>query len=173
MAESNLNVRRITLIALMSAMIFVLTVVPRIPVPATGGYIHLGDTGITFAACAFGPIVAMASGGLGTALADLMGYPQWAIFSLIVHGLQGYLLGIILRKKLSLLNAILSALISILVVVGGYFISGVILESPAVAAVEILPNTLQAFSGSLIGIPLFLAVRRAYPPINRFSENAQ
>ena len=81
MAESSMNIRKITLIALMSAMIFVLTVVPRIPVPATGGYIHLGDAGITFAACAFGPVIAMAAGGLGTALADLMGYPQWAVFS--------------------------------------------------------------------------------------------
>jgi uncharacterized membrane protein len=173
MEERSLNIRRITLIALMSAMIFVLTVVPRIPVPATGGYIHLGDAGITFAACAFGPIVAMASGGLGTALADLMGYPQWAVFSLIVHGLQGYILGIILQRKITLLNTILSTVFSILIVVGGYFISGVILESAAVAAVEIIPNTIQAFSGSLVGIPLFLAVKRAYPPIIRFSEHIQ
>jgi uncharacterized membrane protein len=172
MAERSLDIRRITLIALMAALIFVLTVVPRFPVPATGGYIHLGDAGITFAACAFGPVVAMVSGGLGTALADLMGYPQWAVFSLIVHGLQGYVVGWVLRQKLTLLNTILSAVFSILIVVGGYFISGVILESSAVAALEILPNTLQAFSGSLVGIPLFLAVRQAYPPINRFSNRA-
>ena len=173
MAESSVNIRRMTLIALMAAMVFVLTVVPRIPVPATGGYIHLGDAGITFAACAFGPVVAMAAGGLGTAMADLMGYPQWAIFSLIVHGFQGYVLGLFLRKKLTVLNTILSAIFSILIVVGGYFISGVILESAAVAVVEILPNTLQALSGSLVGIPLFLAVKRAYPPINRFADHAQ
>ncbi len=173
MAESSINIRKITLIALMSAMVFVLTVVPRIPIPATGGYIHLGDAGITFAACAFGPVVAMAAGGLGTALADLMGYPQWAVFSLIVHGLQGYVLSLVLRKKLNVLNIILSAVFSIIIVVGGYFISGVILESPAVAVVEILPNTFQALSGTLVGIPLFLAVRRAYPPINRYADSAK
>jgi uncharacterized membrane protein len=115
----------------------------------------------------------MAAGGLGTALADLMGYPQWAVFSLIVHGLQGYVLGLVLCNKLTILNTILSAIFSILIVVGGYFISGVILESTGVAVAEILPNTLQAFSGSLVGIPLFLAVRRAYPPINRFSDREQ
>lgn len=173
MAEKSINIRRITLIALMAAMVFVLTVVPRIPVPATGGYIHLGDAGIIFAACAFGPAVAMAAGGLGTALADLMGYPQWAIFSLLVHGFQGLVVGLVLRQKLNVLNIILSAVFSILIVVGGYFISGVILEGAAVAVVEILPNTLQALSGSLVGIPLYLAVRQAYPPINRHTDRAK
>ena len=157
----------------MAAMIFVLTVVPRIPVPATGGYIHLGDAGIVFAASAFAPAVAMVAGGLGTALADLLGYPQWAIFSLLVHGLQGFVVGWVFRKKFNLINAIISSLFSILIVVGGYFISGAILESPAVAVVEILPNTLQAFSGSLVGIPLYIAVKAAYPPIKRFSEREQ
>ena len=173
MAESTMNIRKITLSALMAAMVFVLTVVPRIPVPATGGYIHLGDAGIIFAASAFGPGIAMAAGGLGTALADLMGYPQWAIFSLIVHGLQGFVVGLVLRHKFNLITLFLSALFSILIVVGGYFISGAILESPAVAIVEILPNTLQAFSGSLVGIPLYVAVKAAYPPIKRFSEREQ
>lgn len=170
MAENSINIRRITLIALMAAMVFVLTVIPRIPVPATGGYIHLGDAGIIFAACAFGPGVAMATGALGTALADLMGYPQWAIFSLLVHGLQGFVVGMVLRRTLKILNMILSAVFSILIVAGGYFISGIILEGAAVAAVEIIPNTLQALSGSLIGIPLYLAVRQAYPPINRYTD---
>ncbi|MDF1513289.1 MAG: ECF transporter S component [Anaerolineae bacterium] len=170
MAQKPSSIRKITLVALMAALIFVMTVVPRIPVPATGGYIHLGDAGINFAACAFGPVVAMAAGGLGTALADLMGYPQWAVFSLLVHGFQGYILGLILRNKLNAVKILLSALFSTLIVVGGYFISGIILESPAVAVVEILPNTLQALSGSLVGLPLFLAVRKAYPPISRYSD---
>lgn len=171
MTESTMNIRKMTLSALMAAMVFVLTVVPRIPVPATGGYIHLGDAGIIFAASAFGPAVAMVAGGLGTALADLMGYPQWAIFSLVVHGLQGFVVGWVFRQKFNLVNAIISALFSILIVVGGYFISGAILESPAVAVVEILPNTFQALSGSLVGIPLYIAVKAAYPPIRRFSES--
>ncbi|TFG73785.1 MAG: ECF transporter S component [Anaerolineales bacterium] len=173
MTEKSINIRSITLIALMAAMVFVLTVIPRFPVPATGGYIHLGDAGVIFAACAFGPGVAMAAGGLGTALADLMGYPQWAIFSLLVHGLQGFIVGLVLRRKLNAVNLILSAVFSILIVTGGYFISGVILEGAAVAAIEILPNTLQALSGSLVGIPLYLAVRQAYPPINRFTNRAK
>ncbi len=166
------NIRRITLTALMAALIFVLTTVPRIPVPATGGYIHLGDAGISFAACAFGPWVAMASGGLGTALADLLGFPQWAIFSLVVHGLQGLVLGLIFRKGLNWFTAIGAGLAGIVIVVAGYFVAGVILEGAAVAALEIVPNIIQALSGSLIGIPLYWAVRRAYPPLESYSERS-
>lgn len=164
------NIRRITLTALMAALIFVLTTLPRIPVPATGGYVHLGDAGVTFAAVAFGPWVGMAAGGLGTAMADLLGFPQWAVFSLIVHGIQGLLIGLVVRKGLTVARGVVATLISIAVVVGGYFVAGLILESQAVAVLEILPNTLQALSGSVVGLPLYWAVRRAYPPLEKYSE---
>jgi len=164
------NIRRITLTALMAALIFVLTTLPRIPVPASGGYVHLGDAGVTFAACAFGPWVAAAAGGLGTALADLMGFPQWAIFSLIVHGLQGLAVGLILRPGLNVIRGVLASVAAVVIVVAGYFVAGVILMGQAAAAVEILPNTLQALSGCIVGIPLYWAVRRAYPPLERYSD---
>jgi uncharacterized membrane protein len=80
---------RITITALMSALIFVLTVFLRIPTPV-GGYVHLGDVGITFAALAFGPGL-LGCRGLGTALADISGgYAQFAFFSFLVHGVQGW-----------------------------------------------------------------------------------
>ncbi len=167
-----IDIRRITLTALMAALIFVLTTLPRVPVPATGGYVHLGDAGVTFAASAFGPWVAMAAGGLGTAMADLLGFPQWAIFSLIVHGLQGLAIGLILRRGLNVVSGVAATLASVAIVVGGYFIAGVILIGQGAAAVEILPNTLQALSGSIVGIPLYWAVRRAYPPLERYSDRA-
>ncbi|MGC9521617.1 MAG: ECF transporter S component [Anaerolineae bacterium] len=169
---SHIDIRRITLAALMAALIFVLTTIPRIPVPATGGYVHLGDAGVTFAAVAFGPWVAMVAGGLGTGLADLLGFPQWAPFSLIVHGVQGLVLGLILSRKVDWARVILTTLAGIAIVVTGYFAAGVILESPAVAALEIVPNILQALSGSIIGFPLYWAVRRAYPTVERYSQRS-
>ena len=161
-------IREIALTALMAALIFVLTAVPRIPVPATGGYIHLGDVGVTFAACAFGPWVGMVAGGLGTALADLLGYPQWAIFSLLIHGLQGLAVGWILRRDVNWLTSVQATLVGAIIVVAGYFLAGVILQGPAVAVLEVLPNTVQGISGGLLGLPLFIAVREAYPPVEGF-----
>ncbi len=169
----SVDIRRITLTALMAALIVVLTTVPRIPIPATSGYVHLGDAGIAFAAYAFGPWVAMLAGGLGTALADLMGYPQWAIFSLIVHGAQGWAMGQIVRKTVNAGTIALSVIAGTAIVAAGYFAAGSILNGPVVAMTEILPNTLQGLSGGIVGIPLYFAVRQAYPPLRRYGERGQ
>ena len=164
---AEVNVRRITVTALMAALVFVLTSIPRIPVPATGGYLHLGDVAIAFAAFAFGPSVAMAAGAMGTGLADLLGFPQWAIFSVLVHGFQGWAMASLVRRGVTPLSAALSILVGTLIVVAGYFLAGVVLEGPAVAALELVPNLIQGGSGWLIGLPLYLAVRLAYPAIDR------
>lgn len=170
--SDSVDIRRMALIALMGALIFVLTAIPRIPVPATGGYVHLGDAGITFAAYAFGPWVAMFAGGIGTAMADMLGFPQWALFSLLVHGLQGFVMGMIVKKAVNVWTVILSVIAGAAIVVGGYFIAGTILEGAAVATLELIPNTIQGLSGGLIGMPLYLAVRKAYPPLEQFKRNA-
>ncbi|HNT73654.1 MAG TPA: ECF transporter S component [Anaerolineae bacterium] len=163
------NIQRITLTALLAALIYVLTRYLQIPIPATQGYVHLGDAGITFAAFAFGPWVALLSGGLGTALADLgSGYAQWALFSLVVHGAQGGAMGWLTRKKITAPSAILSIIAGVVIVVGGYFLAGILLVGVAKAVTEILPNALQAVSGGIIGAPLYFAVLRAYPLLARY-----
>lgn len=170
--SDSVNIRRMASIALIGALIFVLTAIPRIPVPATGGYVHLGDAGVAFAAYAFGPWVAMFAGGIGTAMADMLGFPQWALFSLLVHGFQGFVMGMIVKKTMNVWTMILSVVAGAVIVVGGYFVAGTILEGAAVATLELIPNTIQGLSGGLIGMPLYLAVRKAYPPLEQFRRSA-
>jgi uncharacterized membrane protein len=167
------NIVRMTLIALMGALIFVLTALARIPVPATNGYVHLGDAAITFTAYAFGPWVAMFAGGMGTAMADMLGYPQWAIFSLLVHGAQGLAMGWIVRKRINVVTVLLSVVIGAGIIVAGYFAAGTFLVGVGAASLEVLPNLLQGLSGGAIGVPLYLAVRRAYPPLEVHSPRAE
>ena len=171
--SKDIDIRRITLTALMSALIFVLTRT-QLSVTPTGGYIHLGDAGIIFASLAFGPWVGMVAGGLGTALADITsGYAQWAIFSLLIHGLQGWAAGQLFDKlRQRLLATILASAASLVIVVGGYFIAGTILEGTAIAVGSLLPNTFQALGGSILGVPLYFAVLRAYPPLRRYHQTA-
>ena len=169
----DVDIGRMTLIAMMGALIFVLTALARIPIPATGGYVHLGDAAITFTAYAFGPWVAMVAGGMGTALADILGYPQWAIFSLLVHGLQGMAMGWIVRKRINAVTVLLSVVIGAVIVVAGYFAAGAFLVGVGPASLELIPNTLQGISGGVIGVPLYLAVRRAYPPLETRSRRAE
>lgn len=168
----DVNIGRMTLIALMGALIFVLTALARIPVPATGGYVHLGDAAIAFTAFAFGPWVAMFAGGIGTAMADVLGYPQWAVFSLLIHGAQGLAIGWIVQKRINTMTVLLSVVVGATIVVAGYFAAGAFLVGVGAASLELIPNTLQGISGGLIGVPLYLAVRRAYPPLESRSHRA-
>ena len=71
-----LQVNTIPLIAIMTAVTTVLTMLVKIPTPIRG-YLNLSDTMIYFSAYAFGPWVGGIIGGLGPALSDLIsGYPQ-------------------------------------------------------------------------------------------------
>ena len=93
-----IQVNTIPLIAVMTAVTTVLTMFVKIPTP-TRGYLNLSDTMIFFSSYAFGPWVGGIIGGLGPALSDLIsGYPQWAIFTFIIDGLQAVLVGLLVRE---------------------------------------------------------------------------
>ncbi len=91
---------RVASIAVLAAVTTVLTRVVQIPTTASN-YINLGDVAIVFTAIVFGPFSAALAGGLGTALADLLSGPYafWAPISLVVHGLQGLVVGLIVRAR--------------------------------------------------------------------------
>lgn len=161
-------IRRLTLTALMAALVFVLTVAVRLPT-AAGGYLHLGDAAVAFSALAFGPWVGAVAGALGTGLADLYGgYPQFAFISFLVHGIQGWLMGWLVQRRLKTPAVVLAVVCGSVVVVAGYFTAEVLLYGVAVALSEVLPNALQSIVGAVLGISLYLAVKRAYPPITRY-----
>jgi len=168
--RKSLNPRVVALTAIMIAIVLVLTSLIKVPTPARG-YAHLGDTGVFFSAFALGPWMGAAAGGLGTALADIVGgYPQWAVFSLLIHGLQGWAAGWLVRRVAGLAGLILAAVVGGVIVVAGYFLAGIILSGTGAAVGEIVPNILQVSIGAVLAIPLFIAVRQAYPPITRLGK---
>ena len=163
------SVTTLAVIAVMVAVVAVLTFAVQIPIPATGGYIHFGDVGVYFAAFAFGPIVGSIAGGLGCAIADILsGYAVWAPLTLVAHGLQGFLAGYFGYKR-GLMGMIVGWAIGSIALIlvyflGEWFIYGL---GFAGALAEVGPNFIQMAVGGLIGIPLVLAIRKAYPPIDR------
>ena len=155
----------ISLIAVSAALVAVFTIAIRIPVPATAGYISLCDAAVVFVSYAFGPFTGLIAGGLGSAAADLIGgYPQFAAISFLVHGLEALLAGLLVRKNSqSVVTMIIGAVISIIIVSGGYFVLEVLsITTAASAVVEIPMNALQSGVGAVIGLLLYSAVRRAY-----------
>ena len=165
MKRQSLDPRVASLVAIMIAVVYVLTRLVQIPI-GSQGFVHLGDAAIYFAAFAFGPWVAAVAGGLGTSLVDATtGYAQWAIFSLLVHGIQGYVAGLLTRRIPGLYGQLIAVSSGGLILIAGYFFAGILLTGIGEAVTGILPNVLQALSGGIVGIPLFSAVLRAYPPL--------
>jgi uncharacterized membrane protein len=166
---------RLALVAVLAAVTALFTYAVRIPVAPTRGYINLGDVAIYFSAFTFGPITAFVAGGVGTAIADLFsGYSQWAPISLVVHGLQGLVAGLIAvtwasGEKPNLgqisLRWILAALAGTIIMCGGYLSAQIFMVGIGAALVELPGNVVQSVVGALGGIPLTLAVRKAYPPV--------
>ncbi|GAH51462.1 unnamed protein product, partial [marine sediment metagenome] len=75
----------IAITSIFAALTCVLTMLISIPVPATGGYINIGDVGVMLTALIFGPVIGSLGGGIGSALADIfLGYPIWAPATFIV-----------------------------------------------------------------------------------------
>ncbi len=162
----------IALVALLVALTTILTGwTLRVPVPATQGYFNLSDVPITFIGLIFGPWVGLAAGGVGTALADLFGgYAFFAPVSLIAHGSEGLLIGLLGRRRRSVPGMILAWAPGALAMVLVYFLAEGVLKGWPAAVVEVPINLVQAVLGAAAGIPLVLALRRAYPPIDQMGR---
>ncbi len=170
--RARLTPAMIGLLAVLIALVAVFTLVPRVPVPATGGYANLSSVAITFTGLVFGPFVGAVAGGIGTAIADLLGgFLPFAPLSLIAHGLEGFLIGFIGRGQHSVWRMIFAWLIGSLAMMAVYFVGeSLFLTGPAAALAEVPFNAFQAALGAIVGIPLVLAVRRAYPAVDRLGQ---
>lgn len=150
---------------LLTALVTVCTMVFQIPVSATQGYVHLGDSMILLVSVFFGWRYGMVAGGVGSALADLLsGYAHWAPFTLIIKGVMGLLIGMVAdfsgeKERFLTVRNMLASAAGILWMVFGYFIGGGILKSSfAVAATSIPENLVQGVAG----LAIFLVVGTAF-----------
>lgn len=91
--------RKLIFCALMIALVFVSTRSIQIPIPFTQGYIHAGDSMIFVAAILLGWEYGAVAGGVGSALADLVSYPHWALPTLIIKTFMGALVGWIAKDS--------------------------------------------------------------------------
>jgi uncharacterized membrane protein len=179
---------RIVSISILTAVTAVFTLLIRIPIAPTRGYINLGDVAIYFTAFTFGPVTALITAGLGTAIADLLsGYAQWAPISLFIHGLQGFFAGLIVRRsiirmqekyetdeagsesrstyRISIPVILFAGLVGLVIMAGFYFLAGAALVGFGAAAVEIPGNIIQCVVGAVGGFLLTKTVIKAYPPV--------
>jgi uncharacterized membrane protein len=167
----SLDPRTIALIAILSAVTIVFTLAVRIPFAPTRGYFTLADVGVYFAGFAFGPLIGFVVGGLGTGLADILGgYAHFAIWSFLIHGLQGLVAGLLGYRR-GLLGMVAGWFAGAFVMVAGYFTVEYFLYGLGPAVGEaITVNLPQVLIGGLVSLLLVLAVRRAYPQIDLLTQ---
>ena len=157
----------LSLIGVFSALICLLTMVISIPIPATQGFINIGDAGVMICGLLFGPIIGGFSGGIGSALADIfLTYTIYAPGTLIIKGLEGFIVGIIANpkkyyKKINYRD-ILAVIAGGLLMVYGYFLYELFVFGLPAAIYELILNGIIQFGlAGLIALIFISTARKA------------
>lgn len=153
------QIQRLALGGLMAALVLLLTAALKLPVPATGGYIHLGDGMIFLAAWLLGPYAALCA-AIGSALADLMGgYIIYMLPSFLIKGAMGYLAGKTLRSANGF-KRLLILIVAELIMVSGYFLFEGFMMGWAAAVASVPMNLIQGAGGVLLGLGFCILGKR-------------
>jgi uncharacterized membrane protein len=80
--------------AVFTAFVATATSVFSVTIPATNGYFNVGEIMVYTSALLMGPYVGAFAGGVGSMISDLsLGYPYYAPGTLIIKGLEGFIVG--------------------------------------------------------------------------------
>ena len=130
-----LTARELTLNAVMTAVVFLATFVPKIPIPL--GYAHLGDAAIFLAVMFGGRRVGIFSGVAGSALADfLSGFPIWIVPTILIKALEAEIFWRLREKFL------LGLIAASLAMTAGYTLTGAALYDSLSAGIASTPGLL-------------------------------
>ncbi|MHA2423238.1 MAG: ECF transporter S component [Candidatus Thorarchaeota archaeon] len=150
----------IVLLALMTALTTVATVVFIIPFPSTTGYFNLGDAMVMISGMLLGPIGGFIAGGAGSAMGDVaLNYLPFAPITFVVKGGEGFVVGMISRytkdRELASIWDFLAVILGSIVMLSGYFVGEVIILgiSTGFALLELITiNSIQVIMGSIAAI---------------------
>jgi len=149
-----------------TALVAVSTKVINIPVPATNGYINIGDTMVMLVAMLFGPVVGAFAGGVGSAIGDVIsGYPGWAPITLIIKGIEGLTVGYISQRLEGTAGLVVAGTIGGILMVSGYFFFEYYAFGFTSAYSELPGNLVQAVTGIIVGTGLAKAIKGRYPEV--------
>lgn len=151
------------LTALGMALVFVATLVIKIPNPIDG-YFNLGDGFIMLFASILNPFYAFLVGGLGSALADVAGgYAYYFIWTLLIKGIEAFLISELFQRFGPKYRLGYYGLGSVVMVIG-YFFAKWFLKGSAIIALGGIPENIVQ---SVVGIAIAMV---ALPLINKALE---
>ena len=164
--KEKISLKKMVLTALFAALTCVATMLIEIPMPATQGYVNIGDCFVLLGAWVLGPIYGAFAGGVGSALADLLvGYPHYIVGTLIIKALMAVIAALVyqtLGKKNGYLGQLVGGILAELWMVLGYFLYAMLILGKGIAAATSIPgNLLQGAVGIVAAIALVVALRES------------
>ena len=151
MYMQKLSVKKLTLAGVMAALVFVMTYVPKVPVPVTGGYVHLGDGAIFLSVLLLGPL-GIPAAAIGSGLSDLLGgYMVYVLPTMVIKGLVA-LIAWKIWKEGSWMRAVIAFVLAEAVMVAGYFALEAVMYGAAAAWAAVGPNCIQGIAGVALGL---------------------
>lgn len=165
----------LVLTALFAALTCIATMLIQIQMPATNGYVNIGDCFVLLGAWVLGPWFGAAAGGIGSALADLLaGYPHYIPGTLVIKALMAVIAALLyqrLGKKHSYLGRLVGGVAAELWMVLGYFVYAWIALGKGLAAATSIPgNLLQGVIGIVAALALVAALQES-KALGRMSTN--
>ena len=178
------GVYTLVLTGLMAALVMAATSFFKIPVPATNGYVHLGDAFVFLSVLILGRRNGTIAAAAGSGLADLLGgYAHWVPWTFAIKGLMALAFGTLLifiysktsaaastetagKKGSAEILTIIAMALSSLIMIGGYFIAHRIIYGNLAAPLAALPgNIAQAAAGVIIAGLAYAALKKAAPQL--------
>lgn len=155
--KTRTHIKRLTLTALFTALIFLSTAFIKFPV--TLGYVHVGDVFILLASFALPPVFSILSAGVGSALADLLaGYVIYAPVTFVVKGVMALIFSLFIYNKSNLARVLLSVLLGSIMMVVSYFIFEGIVYGWGLALSNIPLQLIQPLVTIILGTAIVLSL---------------
>ena len=155
MKKEQIKTKDLTKMGLMAALVFFGTFF--IKIPSISGYTHLGDCMIFVSVLILGWRKGAVAGGIGAALADLLGgYTQWIIPTLFIKAIMAMIMGMITEKLFPNLRFgwLIGATVGGIFQIVGYTFVRILLYGTAMGFVELPMLILQTVSGVALSLVL-------------------
>lgn len=144
------KVKFICLTAVFAALVCIVTLFIQIPIPL--GYFNIGNCIILTFCCLLPAPYGIILGGMGSALADLLSYPVWAVPTLIIKALMP-LLFYTMRKlpiKNRYVSTLVAGIVSMLIPFVGYTFVGAILYGSLAAGLSQIPGLALEYVANVV-----------------------
>lgn len=160
---TNKQLKYICVSGLFAGLLALVTSLLRIPIPNTGGYVHLGDSILfLFATLLPNPYVALAA-GIGSALADLFaGAALYLLPTFVLKALMAFLVAKIIQRSAELKRVLPALLLAEALMVLGYFFYELFIFGWAVAGVSAVYNLVQLVVNVIVGVLLIRGVGKLH-----------